>query len=72
MKSQRMLRLLTSSPFNYTIKSQRGSHLVLISPSYPEFTFIYHHGKELSGIRVRKILCNEIGLSLNQALGVMK
>ncbi len=72
MKSKQVLRLLLSNRFDYEIVRQRGSHRTLRSPRFPRIIYSYHDDKELSSGELRTLFCNTIGLTLNQALEVLR
>ena len=59
-------------PLNYHIIRTHGSHRILFSEKYPQLLYSYHDSIELSGHQVQKVLLDEVGLSIREALEVMK
>jgi len=56
----------------YQIVRQRGSHRRLEAEGRPSLTFAFHDGVSLSPGVVRDILVKQVGLSLDDALKVVK
>jgi hypothetical protein len=72
MKARELLQILMRKPLNYRIDSTNGSHRTLDSKGRPRVRFAYHDNRELSGIEVREVLTNQVGLSDSQALEVIE
>jgi len=45
----------------WTVKRQRGSHLVLSRPGWPDFVFAFHNGEEI-GPRMLARIARRTGL----------
>jgi|ERR1039458_731802 predicted RNA binding protein YcfA (HicA-like mRNA interferase family) len=73
MKVRAMLRLLTGDRLGYSIARQKGSHWILYSAKgYGRVLLSDHDGGEMGGNRVRKVLCDQVGLELEEALELVK
>ena len=72
MKANRLLALLTSNKLGHKIVASKGSHRTLTSPRYPKIILAFHENRELSGIEVKKVLCGQVGLTVTEALEVLK
>lgn len=72
MKAGALLKLLMRDPLGYYIERQRGSHRRLRSQSYPDLLFSFHDGVTVSPGLVRKILTKDVGLSVDEALGLLR
>lgn len=72
MKARELLQILLRKPLNYTIVRTNGSHRTLESEGRPRVRFAYHDNRELSGIEVRDVLINQVGLNDSEALEVIK
>ena len=59
-------------PLFYVIVRSSGSHKTMDSPFYPRLWYSFHNSRELTGIEVRKVLTQQVGLSLNKALEVTR
>jgi predicted RNA binding protein YcfA (HicA-like mRNA interferase family) len=66
-----MLALLRRE-LDYQVVRQRGSHRRLEAEGRPTLTFAFHDGVSLSPGVVRDILMKQVGLSLDEALRVVK
>lgn len=69
MKWREMLKLLKRE-LGYTELRCVGSHRTLISEGRPRLTFSFQ--RELSGVEVGDILVNQVGLSKEEAVEVVK
>lgn len=58
-------------PLNYHIIRTHGSHRTLESKGRPRVRFAYHDNRELSGIEVRNVLTNQVGLKDSEALEII-
>ena len=72
MKARKLLSVLLRKPLLYRITRQVGSHRKLESPNYRTIRYSYHDAQELSGIQVRKVLVNDVGLTYLCALEVLQ
>lgn len=52
--------------------SGSGSHSWLESEDYPRIRWAFHDSREISSIEIRKILVNQVGLSLDEARRLMQ
>lgn len=72
MKDKRLLRLLRRE-FGYEVERQQGtSHRRLVAPDWPALSFAFHHGVEVPSVAVREILVSQVGLSVEEALEVVR
>jgi predicted RNA binding protein YcfA (HicA-like mRNA interferase family) len=71
VKAGRLLRILESKPLCYRVARQRGSHRRLEARHYPPLTFPFHRSATVRPRTVRKILVNEVGLSVEEALELL-
>lgn len=72
MKARELLQILLRKPLDYTIVRTNGSHRTLEAKGRPRIRFAYHDNRELSGIEVRDVLTNQVGLTDSQALEVIE
>ena len=72
MKAACLLRVLMSEPFNYRLLRVIGSHRILVSTNYPQLTFWPHNGKEVTPKIVKYYLVHIVGLSVDEALELLK
>jgi hypothetical protein len=73
-KAGQLLRVLCRRPLSYKrpTKSSGGSHMVLHSSAgYPSLLFAFHDKDTLPPGMVRKILCQDVGLSEEEALRLL-
>lgn len=70
VKVRALLAALTNDPLGYRITRQAGSHRRLEAPGRPPLTIAFH-SQEVPGFLVRRILVNEVGLSVEEALEVI-
>jgi predicted RNA binding protein YcfA (HicA-like mRNA interferase family) len=71
MKARELLAVLMREPLNYEIVRQRGSHRRLKAPGRPPLTFAFHDRATVGPGLVRKVLCQDVGLSEEDALKVL-
>lgn len=72
LKANELLRILTAKPFEYETVRQKGSHRMLRSQAgYPPLTFSFHDGQTLPPGLVRKVLMKDVGLTEEEAMGVL-
>jgi predicted RNA binding protein YcfA (HicA-like mRNA interferase family) len=71
MKANDLLAVLLREPLAYSIVRQNGSHRFLRSPGRPQILFSYHGGVTVPPGVVRKILVGTVGLSEDEALGML-
>jgi predicted RNA binding protein YcfA (HicA-like mRNA interferase family) len=73
MRAPKLLALLCRAPLNYEIVRQNGSHRRLESPSgYPPLGFSWHDGVTIPRGLVRKVLVDDVGLSVEEALTLVR
>jgi len=66
-----MLRLLHRE-LGYRVARQKGSHRKLVVEGRPELTFAFHDRRSLTPVEVRDILVKQAGLSIEEALKVVR
>lgn len=71
MKARRLLAVLQREPLGYRVVRQAGSHRRLCAPGRPPITFAFHDGQTIRPHRVRKILCDDVGLVEEEALDLL-
>ena len=73
MKARELLRVLRRQPLAYVAKrSPGGSHRRLTSANgYPDLTWAHHDGATLPPGLVRKILRDQVGLTEDEAAGLL-
>ena len=71
LKTRRLLAILTSEPLNYRIVRQVGSHRRLEAVDRPPLMFAFHDRATIAPGLVRKILVNDVGLSEDDARGLL-
>jgi len=71
MRGKRLLAVLRRSPLEYEVVRQSGSHRRLRSPHHPALSFSFHDQQEIPPGLVRKILCQDVGLSEHEALDLL-
>ena len=72
MKAARLLRVLMNEPLNYRLLRVTGSHRILVSTNYPQLTYWPHDGKEVTPKIVKYYLVHIVGLSVDEALELLK
>lgn len=70
VKAAKMLRILDG--LGYVTVRQKGSHRRLKAPGRPSLTFSHFGGDELPPGLVRTILVKEVGLTIEEALEVVR
>lgn len=71
MKGRELERILCTTPLNYHVERQNGSHKRLMSEKFPPLTFSYHNSHSIPPGAVRKILTVDVGLSELEALRIL-
>jgi len=72
LKSKKLWALLTRSPLNYSVAHRAGSHRKLVSASgYPEIGFAFHDKETIGGGVVKRMLCEQVGLTEQEALDLI-
>jgi predicted RNA binding protein YcfA (HicA-like mRNA interferase family) len=66
-----MLRLLQVE-LGYAVVRQSGSHRTLVAEGRPMLTFAFHDNRSLTPVEVRGILIKQVGLSVHDALKVVR
>lgn len=73
MKAGQLMKVLVREPLNYTVARQHGSHRLLVSGSdYPTLMFSFHDGVTVAPGLVRKVLVKDVGLTDDEALGILR
>lgn len=73
MKVSELLRVLLRKPLEYEIERQKGSHRTMKSSNgYGQLLFSGHEGDEVGPTRVRKILVDQVGLSEEEAIKLIR
>lgn len=72
MKAPKLLAILCREPLAYEVVRRQGSHRVLESPNgYPRLLFSFHDRQTLPPGMVRKVLVKDVGLTLDEAKGLL-
>jgi predicted RNA binding protein YcfA (HicA-like mRNA interferase family) len=69
LKARRLLRIL--SRLGYRVTRRHGSHRWLTAEGRPTLLFAHHDRVSVSPASVRKILVNQAGLTVDEALKVI-
>jgi predicted RNA binding protein YcfA (HicA-like mRNA interferase family) len=73
MRARDLLRVLKREPLNYYVHTQEGSHRKLRSTAgYPELKHSFHEAVTLAPGLVRKIMVKDVGLTPEQAIGLLR
>ena len=74
LKAGALLRILCREPLNYSVVSKRGkgSHRILKASGRQDIIFGFHDGTTIPPGIVRKILTINAGLSLEEALALVR
>lgn len=72
MKARDLERVLRRRPLNYRIDRQKGSHRVLVAADYGSVLFSFHDSDTVPPGLVRKILVQDVGLSEDEALSLLR
>jgi predicted RNA binding protein YcfA (HicA-like mRNA interferase family) len=59
--------MIEAKPLCYRIERQRGSHRRLEAAGRPPIVFSFHDNQTIRRATVRDILCNQVGLSEQDA-----
>lgn len=70
--AKQMLAVLLREPLGYEIVRQKGSHRHLQATDRPPLLFSYHDRATVPPGVVRKILVKDVGLTVDEALDVLK
>lgn len=70
LRAKVLLKILLS--IGYEEKRVRGSHRILRCPGRQGITFSFHDGADISPGLVRSILVREVGLTVDEALEVIR
>lgn len=72
MRWPELRRVLARKPLEYEVARQGGSHKTLVSRAgYPELHLAFHDHADIPPGLVRKILTRDVGLSEEEALGLL-
>lgn len=71
IKARELLRILQKAPLNYVIERQKGSHRKLTAPGRPPLIIAFHDNLTIPPGLVRKILVDQVGLSDDEARGLV-
>jgi predicted RNA binding protein YcfA (HicA-like mRNA interferase family) len=71
MKWERLKRIVERDPLNYRTTRRAGSHRTMEADGRPIIHVAFHEGHEMSGRAVRKILVTDVGLSDEEARGLL-
>ena len=71
MKWTRLRRIPESDPLNYRTVRQAGSRRTMEAAGRPTTRVAFHDGREVPGSMVRKILVTDVGLSDEEARGLI-
>jgi predicted RNA binding protein YcfA (HicA-like mRNA interferase family) len=71
LKAKRLLTVLQAEPLRYRIVRQKGSHRKLEAPDHPPIIFSFHNSQTIRPSTVKDTLCNQIGLSEQQARALL-
>ena len=67
LKSNRLLRIITSKPLQLRILRRNGSHITLRTLEGNLVTFVWNSGKDVPGNLVRDFLVKDLKLTEEQA-----
>jgi predicted RNA binding protein YcfA (HicA-like mRNA interferase family) len=71
LKARALLRVLTREPLGYRVVRQSGSHRKMEAPGRPPITFSFHGQQTIRPRTVKRILCDQVGLSEDEALKLL-
>jgi len=71
MRWPQLERILTRTPLNYVITRQAGSHKTLEAEGRPTLRLSFHDQQELPPGLVKKILVQDVGLTVDEALTLL-
>jgi predicted RNA binding protein YcfA (HicA-like mRNA interferase family) len=66
-----LFRVLTREPLGYRVVRQSGSHRRMEAPGRAPITFSFHDRQTIRPATVKRILCNQVGLSEDEALRLL-
>jgi len=75
MRGKQLLRKLAAAPLSYQPPSTgtSGSHTKLVSQNgYPALLLAFHDSQELAPGLIRKILVKDVGLTVEEALDILR
>jgi len=72
MKARRLLTILCREPLGYTFTQDGTSHCKLRAADRPTIGFAFHDRATIPPGLVRRILVNQVGLTVEQAREVIK
>jgi len=68
LKAKQLLKVLKRKPLCYSVVAQVGSHRKLESKNgYPPIDFVFHDKVEVPPGLVRRMLCQRVGLTEQEA-----
>ena len=71
LKAKQLLRVLQAESLGYRIVRRRGSHRRLEAANHPTIVFAFHDGQTIRPSTVRDMLCNQVGLSEQEARALL-
>ena len=71
LKARKLLAILAAQPLGYAVVRQAGSHRRLEAEGRPPLMFAFHNSATIPGGMVRKILVKDVGLSDDEARGLL-
>ncbi|ARO11682.1 hypothetical protein BMR99_03330 [Propionibacterium freudenreichii] len=72
LKARQLRRILEASGYTEVADSRRGSHLTLRHPKLKDIRWAFHDKQTVPPMLVKKILLRDAGMSLDEALEVLK
>lgn len=72
MKAKELVAVLGRSPLGYRVTRQKGSHRQLEAQGRPTLAFAFHDKVTLAPGLVRKILVKDVGLSVEEAVALLR
>jgi predicted RNA binding protein YcfA (HicA-like mRNA interferase family) len=71
VKARALLRVLTREPLGYRVVRQSGSHRRMEATDRPPITFSFHDRQTIRPRTVKRVLCEQVGLSEDEALKLL-
>jgi predicted RNA binding protein YcfA (HicA-like mRNA interferase family) len=71
MKARELKRVLMREPLGYRVTRQTGSHCRMEAEVRPPLTVAFHDGDTIPPGLVRKVLVRDIGMTDDEALGLL-
>jgi predicted RNA binding protein YcfA (HicA-like mRNA interferase family) len=71
LKARKLLGILAAKPLSYAVVRQAGSHRRLEAEGRPPLMFAFHDSATIPSGMVRKILVKDVGLSDDEARGLL-